>query len=245
MRTSALVPPTRLVLKQRAAIAANRSVLFPQSHKPCCPSRDRSSVQGPKTNRRALSSSKQWSKELEQAHPAGATTLSDSGPPEGPEPSDDPGEESNVVVLEVEKVKRARRSTPKAEDVTPLPPGLNILWTPDYEPDASNYTSAACLPAPELFEDVLSNFLITMQPQTQHRAAYATSSGSPVEPTLALHCPIEGGDYIIDETVRELARRTESEVVTLDAARLAAGEWGAFGKGKYFHKFLSIPEFAN
>ncbi len=116
-----------------------------------------------------------------------------------------------------------------------LASGLNILWTPgSNEPSTSAYTSTSCLPAPELLNDALSNYLLSMQPQIQHRAAYATSSGSPVEPTLALHCPIEGGDYIIDETVRELARRTDSDVITLDAAQLAAGEWGAFGKGERF-----------
>ena len=31
----------------------------------------------------------------------------------------------------------------------------------------------------------------------------------------------------------ELARRTGSEVVVLDAIQLAAGEWGAFGKGRH------------
>jgi hypothetical protein len=37
---------------------------------------------------------------------------------------------------------------------------------------------------------------------------------------------------VIDETVRELARRTNSEVVVLDSVQLAAGEWGHFGKGE-------------
>lgn len=36
---------------------------------------------------------------------------------------------------------------------------------------------------------------------------------------------------MIDETVRELARRTDSDVIVLDSVQLAAGEWGAFGKG--------------
>ncbi|KLO12599.1 AAA-domain-containing protein [Schizopora paradoxa] len=240
MRTSSLVPPTRSALKQRTTNAAIRRVLFSQSHKPRCPSKGGSSAVG--SNRRALSSSKPWSKDVEHAQLTTAPIVSDSGPPaEGPVPSDDPGEESNVVVLEVEKVKRARRSTPKAEDVTPLPPGLNILWTPDSnEPSTSSYSSEACSPARELFEHVLSNFLITMLPQTQHRAAYATSSGSLVEPTHALHCPIEGGDYIIDETVRELARGVDAEVITLDAAQLAAGEWGAFGKSA--EAALKLPQ---
>jgi hypothetical protein len=53
-----------------------------------------------------------------------------------------------------------------------------------------------------------------------------------------LYCPIEGGEYVIDETVRELARRTGSEVVVLDAVQLAAGEWGHFGKGKVIFYFV-------
>lgn len=48
---------------------------------------------------------------------------------------------------------------------------------------------------------------------------------------MALYCPIEGGEYLIDETVRELARRTGSDVVVIDAVQLAGGEWGHFGKG--------------
>ena len=50
-------------------------------------------------------------------------------------------------------------------------------------------------------------------------------------PEISEHQLIEGGDYIIDQTVQELARRTDSDVVVLDAVQLAAGEWGAFGKG--------------
>lgn len=87
------------------------------------------------------------------------------------------------------------------------------------------------LPPPEVFEEALHNLHITLHPQTQHRATYASASGPLVEPTLGLYCPIEGGDYIIDATVRELARRTGAEVLVLDAIHLAAGEWGQFGKG--------------
>ena len=39
---------------------------------------------------------------------------------------------------------------------------------------------------------------IALHPQTQHRAKYGS---------LALYCPIEGGDYVVDETVKELVRR--------------------------------------
>jgi hypothetical protein len=88
------------------------------------------------------------------------------------------------------------------------------------------------LPPPEGFEEVLNNVHISLHPQTQHKATFSTPSGPPIEPTVALYCPIEGGDYIIDETVRELARRTGSDVVVLDSVHMAAGEWGHFGQGE-------------
>lgn len=136
-------------------------------------------------------------------------------------------------MLEVEKAKRTRRTSGSSKtevhkDAAPLPSDLtNILWSPD-DHDLSTSSS---LPEGALFDDALNNLLITLQPQTQHRAVYPTSSGPPIEPTLAIYCPIEGGDYIIDETVHELARSSGSDVITLDAAQLAAGEWGTFGKG--------------
>ena len=52
-----------------------------------------------------------------------------------------------------------------------------------------------------------------------------------VEPTLALYCPIEGGDYVVDETVKELARSVGGDVVVLDCVQLAAGSVGRFGPG--------------
>ncbi len=88
------------------------------------------------------------------------------------------------------------------------------------------------LPPPEVFEEVLNNVHISLHPQTQHKAAFPTPSGPPIEPTVALYCPIEGGNYIIDDTVRELARRTGSDVVVLDSVHMAAGEWGHFGQGE-------------
>lgn len=96
------------------------------------------------------------------------------------------------------------------------------------------------LPPPELFTDILNKLLITLHPHTQHRATYSSAIGSPVEPTLALYCPIEGGDYILDATIWELARRTGSDVVVLDAVQLAAGEWGMFGKGELANLLYAI-----
>jgi hypothetical protein len=139
-----------------------------------------------------------------------------------------------VEQTEAEKPKRRTKASAASKDSDPpqLPAGLDVLWAP--ETDNLDANSSHSLPPPEIFEEALNNLHITLHPQTQHRACYPSASSSPIEPTLALYCPIEGGEYIIDETVRELARRTRSEVVVLDAVQLAAGEWGHFGKGESF-----------
>lgn len=130
---------------------------------------------------------------------------------------------------EPEKPKRRkviRLPESDKEPAPPLPADLNILWSPDVEPSPQS----TALPPSDIFKEALNNLLITLHPQTQHRAIYTSAAGPPLEPSLALYCPIEGGDYIIDETVRELARRTKSDVIVIDAVQLAAGEWGTFGK---------------
>ncbi|KAJ7063235.1 hypothetical protein C8F01DRAFT_1209579 [Mycena amicta] len=126
---------------------------------------------------------------------------------------------------EPERAKRKPRlaQVPSKDPESPLelPDGLElqILWRPDRR---SLH--------PEIFDDALHNLNITLHPQMQHRATYPSPLGPLLEPTLALYCPIEGGEYVIDATVRELARRTNAEVLVLDAVQLAAGEWGVFGK---------------
>ncbi|OBZ75532.1 Protein MSP1 [Grifola frondosa] len=152
-------------------------------------------------------------------------------PPEAPAASAPPDPPSEDVE---EKPKRRTRITAAIKDSDPveLPSGLKILWTPEDDPvdPSSSTTPDPALPPTEIFEEILHNLHITLHPQTQHRATYS-SNGHLVEPTFALYCPIEGGDYIIDDTVRELARRTGADVVVLDAVQLAAGECGHFGKG--------------
>lgn len=147
--------------------------------------------------------------------------------------SDSPPEAGPPTDPAPEKPSRRQRASPAlsppssrdTDDRPPLPPGLDILWIPDSHPNSS------VLPPPELFEEALTNLHITLHPQTQHRAAYSSPAGPPVEPTFALYCPIEGGEYVLDETVRDLARRTGAEVLVIDSVHLAAGEWGHFGKG--------------
>ncbi|KAG8809356.1 hypothetical protein FRC17_003481 [Serendipita sp. 399] len=56
-----------------------------------------------------------------------------------------------------------------------------------------------------------------------------------------LYCPIEGGTYVIDAAVRELASRTGADVLVLDALDLLAGEWGPFGKAASCLQLPSNP----
>ncbi|KAF7305108.1 AAA domain-containing protein [Mycena kentingensis (nom. inval.)] len=147
-------------------------------------------------------------------------------PPDAPAPEDSERVKRKATTRLTTALPKDPPKEP--ENAVELPEGLEarILWTPDAEPGPSHDSA---LPPPELFEEALHNLHITLHPQTQHRATFASPLGPLVEPTLALYCPIEGGDYVIDATVREMARRTDAEVLVLDAAQLAAGEWGLFG----------------
>ena len=153
------------------------------------------------------------------------TALAASDSPPEADPPTDPAPEKPL--RRQRALPPALSSPPKDTDDRPqLPPGLDILWLPDSPPNPN------ALPPPELFQEALTNLHIALHPQTQHRAAYSSPAGPPIEPTLALYCPVEGGEYVLDETVRELARRTGAEVLVIDSVHLAAGEWGHFGKGK-------------
>ncbi|KAI0362238.1 AAA-domain-containing protein [Trametes cingulata] len=161
-------------------------------------------------------------------------------PPAAPSPSE---AETPTPEDGDERPKRRTRisSVKETADSVPLPPDIDILWTPGDGPSRppSSSPQSTTLPPPEIFNEVLHNLHIVLHPQTQHRATYS-SGGSPlVEPTLALYCPIEGGDYVVDATVRELARQTGADVVVLDTVQLAAGECGHFGKAA---SALQLPD---
>ncbi|KIM80757.1 hypothetical protein PILCRDRAFT_72515 [Piloderma croceum F 1598] len=174
----------------------------------------------------ALRSTRTWKRLASSAKSPSATDgeASSADPPAAALP-DPPSED--VEKPEPDKPKRRSKAS-KDLDPPQLPTGLDILWSSETDHPRTNSTHS--LPPPEILEEALNNLHITLHPQTQHRACYPSASLAQLEPTLALYCPIEGGEYIIDETVRELARRTGSEVVVLDAVQLAAGEWGHFGK---------------
>ncbi|KAJ8520421.1 hypothetical protein ONZ45_g2750 [Pleurotus djamor] len=151
--------------------------------------------------------------------------------PEPPESEEPPTEES-----EKPKTRRARITVTREPDVLQLPEDLDILWTPDSEPQATIDDSS--LPPEDMLDEALHNLHIALHPQTQHKSIYASGATS-IEPSLALYCPLEGGNYVIDATVRELARRADAEVVELDAIHLAGGEWGHFGKAG---SAIQLPE---
>ncbi|TFK76524.1 AAA-domain-containing protein, partial [Pluteus cervinus] len=153
---------------------------------------------------------------------------------EQPKQAQPPDSSHEALAEEVEKPKTKRTRitvTTKEPDPVELPEGLDVLWDPDQpSPSLLSMAGDTELPPPQILQEALNNLHLTLHPHTQHRATYPGSSDSLVEPTLALYCPIEGGEYVIDATVWEMARKTGSEVVVIDAAHLAAGEWGHFGQ---------------
>ncbi|KAG6814322.1 hypothetical protein H0H92_013447 [Tricholoma furcatifolium] len=163
------------------------------------------------------------------------STTSNPSPVEPPPPADAPEPLSSIEKDDKSKIRKRLSPQQESDPAVELPANLDILWTPGPDPDPFH---ASALPPPENFDDALNKLLITLHPQTQHRATYTSPLGAPTEPTLALYSPIEGGDYIIDATVAELARRTGAEVLVLDAVQLAAGEWGHFGPAA---NSLSLP----
>lgn len=169
-----------------------------------------------------------WKRSVSSTKPI--VTDEDASPTAVASPPDPPPDDVDKSDLEKPR-KRGRASKDPSSDLPRIPAGLDILWIPKV--DALDANMSNSLPPPDILEEALNNLHITLHPQTQHRASYPSPTGPQVEPTLALYCPIEGGEYVIDETVRELASRTGSEVVVIDSVQLAASEWGHFGKGTF------------
>jgi hypothetical protein len=212
--------------------------------------RSRRQLPSPVDVRRALGFSSSSSTRLPRS--LGHSKLSDNlrtqqlsssaaAPPEDDSPA--------FEVAAEEKVKRrTTKSVAKAlskNDVEITGSGVlqnnvhEILWQPnDPSPSAplpSGEDPNDCgLPEPWLLQDAYEILLLALHPQTQHRATYPSSIGLAVEPTLGFYCPIEGGDYVIDSTIRSLARRAKADVVVVDALELSAGEHGRYGKCKSF-----------
>ncbi|EKM55549.1 uncharacterized protein PHACADRAFT_184335 [Phanerochaete carnosa HHB-10118-sp] len=238
MRSLLILRRTRSLIRHpsithRALLSSTRVARYPRKE----PAR----AAAPRLSKRSSSTTTSALNETDSEAPEEAPQLLASGTPSDVEP---PSED-------VERPKRRRAASVKEPEPSPPPHGLpnelDILWLPQDVPvpevpvDGATSIPNTALPPPELLNEVLTNLYITLHPQTQHRAAYTSPAGPPVEPTLALYCPIEGGDYIIDTTVRELARQAGAEVVVLDAVHLAAGECGHFGKAASVLQLPSNP----
>ncbi|KIM29020.1 hypothetical protein M408DRAFT_126811 [Serendipita vermifera MAFF 305830] len=174
-------------------------------------------------------------------------TASIVGSPEVPENGEDGNKPSPTPPAPSPAPSRAR-GRPKTskgldgksgETVFSLPADLadHLLWLPEENLVAKE----SSLPPEEMIQEALANLLVSFHPKTQHRATYTTSAGPPIEPTVTLYCPIEGGTYVIDAAVMELARRTDADVLVLDALDLLAGEWGPFGKAASALQLPSNP----
>lgn len=220
--------------RMRSQLVLRRTRLFSKACSP--PSRALLSYSGPARyprNEQPLAKSARLSRRSSST----TTPSPDASAPESPPEANDNGDDKPPTPPEIPeqpvktRTTRVAKESTKETDIThPLPNGLDILWTAE---SLADKPPTAAHPPPEIYEEALNNLWLTLHPQTQYRAAYSSSQGAPVEPTLALYCPVEGGDYVLDATVRELARQTESDVVVLDAVHLAAGECGQFGKGQY------------
>ncbi|QRV95349.1 AAA family ATPase [Ceratobasidium sp. AG-Ba] len=114
-----------------------------------------------------------------------------------------------------------------AGDAIQLPAcALDAMW----KSQAMNTVDPRALPPSCYLGDALSQLRTTLLPKVQHNATHVGLGSQIVEPTLALFCPIEGGEYVIDATVKELAEKTNSEVQVIDMAQVAADRWGVFGE---------------
>ncbi|KAH8106988.1 AAA-domain-containing protein [Cristinia sonorae] len=167
---------------------------------------------------------------------------SKTGPPGGNDggPGDGPEVEGSSDSLEPETKYSKETAT---SDANPgLPDGLDILWTPSSGAEGgSSYGPSSAIPPPEILDLILTNLHISLHPLAQHKATYISKSGPLIEPTLALYCPIEGGDYIIDAAMRELGNRAGVDVVVIDAAHIAAGECGHFGNAASVFQLKDNP----
>ena len=196
-----------------------------------------SSSQVPETQSGSPSPSLPEGDVLEIEKPKRKRTNNSAKPPSGDDLADSPP-------LQTENIGSGRNGSAEGNGDAPLPSpqlpvSLDILWSPEQLPRTSTAFNLPnpSLPPSEIFEDVLDNLHVILHPKTQHRATYTPQDGSAnsiIEPTLALYCPIEGGDYVIDGTVEELARRVGADVVVLDSVQLAAGSAGQFGSGVSF-----------
>lgn len=151
-----------------------------------------------------------------------------SGPP--------PPEEPTAEDAKEKRMRPRRRTTPaEAEETIPMyPVDVRLLQSLSYNRMMDQWPVSSRSPSRDALDDAYSKLLVALNHRTQVLALPRPDAEQSIpEPTIALYCPMEGGNYVLDETVQELSRMLSANVVTLDVAQLAAGESGAYGKGRY------------
>ncbi|KAG9055996.1 hypothetical protein FS842_000615 [Serendipita sp. 407] len=144
---------------------------------------------------------------------------------------------------DLEKPRRGRPrikttdSKPGEGSSFPVELADSLIWLPD----DNVVIKETSLPPEEMIRDAMANLHVSFHSKMQHRATFPSNSGQPIEPSLTLYCPIEGGTYVIDTAVRELSTRTGADVLVLDAVDFLAGEWGPFGKAASCLQLPSNP----
>ena len=84
---------------------------------------------------------------------------------------------------------------------------------------------------PPKYLKTLDKFHFTHHPPTQHPTYGQDRDASQSSNPLTLYCPNEGEDYVVDGTVKELARMIKAGVTALGCVQLAADSVGCFGSG--------------
>ncbi|KAG8696283.1 hypothetical protein FRC11_000829, partial [Ceratobasidium sp. 423] len=113
---------------------------------------------------------------------------------------------------------------------------LEMMWDSNALRDAED----SWLPPQYAVDDALAKLLLTFKSTSVNGPKAIPSVGSPRSKkdtrdsqSLMIYCPLEGGErlkYVIDATVKELARRTGAQTLVIDPAHIAAGKWGSFGE---------------
>lgn len=124
-------------------------------------------------------------------------------------------------------------STPSSSSSTPPPP-------PEEDPTSRAFPPPPPPgPQPELpSEETLAVLQATVFESLHvgralHGKNLSASRGdlTPPEPIVGIYCPLEGGSYVLDSAMEEIAARLGGDLLELDAIELAAEGLGSLGPG--------------
>ena len=159
-------------------------------------------------------------------------TAADSPTPPSPPPAPPPSEPSSSS-----PTPPPPASSPSSPPAEPSPPAAS---TEEPVVGASSPVPPP-LPHPELpSEETLVVLEATIVEslhvgRTLHGKTLSSPRGGhvPPEPIVGVYCPLEGGSYVLDAALEEIASRLGGDLVELDAVELAAEGLGSLGPGEH------------